>query len=52
MSGSTIRGKEVRVVYLGLCVKPEMLVDRPKFAPDGPFLFSIGECRPSKTSIR
>jgi glycosyltransferase involved in cell wall biosynthesis len=43
-----LRGKEVRVVYLGTCVRPPTDLPRPRFAPHAPYLFSIGEFRPSK----
>lgn len=43
-----VAGKELRVIYHGLCVRPERTVPRPHFAPDRPFLFSIGEFRPFK----
>lgn len=40
--------KELRVIYHGLCVRPEQHVAAPRFAPTKPFLFSIGEFRPYK----
>lgn len=43
-----VRGKELRVIYHGLCVRPESSAPRPAFAPEGEFLFSIGEFRPYK----
>lgn len=43
-----VGNKELRVIYHGLCVRPQSEAPRPAFAPDGPFLFSIGEFRPLK----
>ena len=40
--------KDLRVIYHGLCVRPERSVPAPSFAPANPFLFSIGEFRPYK----
>lgn len=43
-----VSGKELRVIYHGLCVRPQRTAPRPRFAPAGRFLFSIGEFRPYK----
>lgn len=43
-----VSGKELRVIYHGLCVRPQRTAPRPRFAPTGKFLFSIGEFRPYK----
>lgn len=43
-----VSGKELRVIHHGLCVRPQRTAPRPRFAPSGRFLFSIGEFRPYK----
>ena len=41
-------GKRTRITYLGNSLRPQPEAPRPAFAPQGPFLFSIGIVGPKK----
>lgn len=44
----TLRGKQIRVIYNGVETLPPQSPDRPTFAGDTPFFFSIGIFNPKK----
>ena len=44
----TLGDRPVHVVHLGISAPPVAAASRPTFLPEGPFLFTVGNCLPHK----